>query len=60
MPGRIAGVATVELFGGLKMFTPYAFAGVVIPVAFPVRQGFVSLYEKAATLFMKFGYSSLG
>ena len=43
MPGRIAGVTIVELFGGVKMFTPYAFAGVVIRVVFSVGQGFVSL-----------------
>ena len=40
---------------GLKMFTPYVFAGVVILVIFFMPQGFVGLYQKAAMRFMKSG-----
>jgi branched-chain amino acid transport system permease protein len=57
--GPIIGAAVLvvvpELFRGLKMFTPYVFAGVVILVIFLVPQGLVGLYQKAAMSFMRSG-----
>ncbi len=41
-------VAVPEAFRGLKMFTPYVFAAVVILVIFLVPQGLVGLYQKTA------------
>jgi branched-chain amino acid transport system permease protein len=42
-----------ELFRGLKMFTPYVFAGVVILVIFLIPQGLVGLYQKIGFRFKK-------
>ena len=48
--GPIIGAAVLvvvpEMFRGLKMFTPYVFAGIVILTIFLIPQGLVGLYEK--------------
>lgn len=47
--GPIVGASVLvlipELFRGLKMFTPYVFAGIVILVIFLIPQGLIGLYE---------------
>ena len=48
-------VAVPEAFRGLKMYTPFVFAGVVILIIFLIPQGFVGLYERTAMRFMKPG-----
>jgi ABC-type branched-subunit amino acid transport system permease subunit len=48
-------VAVPEVFRGLKMYTPFVFAGVVILTIFLIPQGFIGLYERAAMRFMKPG-----
>lgn len=42
-----------ELFRGLKMLTPYAFAGIVILVVFFFPQGITGIYEHAKTWFKR-------
>ncbi len=48
--GPIIGAAVLvvvpEMFRGLKMFTPYVFAGIVILTIFLIPHGLVGLYEK--------------
>ena len=48
--GPIIGAAVLvvvpEMFRGLKMFTPYVFAGIVILTIFLIPQGLVGIYEK--------------
>ena len=42
-----------ELFRGLKMLTPYAFAGIVILVIFFFPQGIIGIYEQGKTWLQK-------
>jgi branched-chain amino acid transport system permease protein len=55
--GPIIGAAVLvvipEVFRGLKMFTPYVFAGIVILVIFLMPQGLAGLYERASVPFKK-------
>jgi branched-chain amino acid transport system permease protein len=55
--GPIIGAAVLvvipEVFRGLKMFTPYVFAGIVILVISFLPQGLAGLYERASLFFKK-------
>jgi branched-chain amino acid transport system permease protein len=55
--GPVVGAAVLvlipELFRGLKEFTPYVYAGVLILVIFLIPQGLVGLYQPAKSLMRK-------
>jgi branched-chain amino acid transport system permease protein len=49
-----------ELFRGLKMLTPYAFAIIVILVIFFIPQGIIGIYEQAIKWFKRDEHTEVG